>query len=71
MMQHRNYKCPKCNNRTFVTDTIATTGGGLSKFFDLQNRKFIAVSCGNCGYTELYKGNKSSTIENIFDLFTT
>ncbi|WP_083262494.1 zinc ribbon domain-containing protein [Roseivirga sp. 4D4] len=70
-MEHRNYKCSKCNNRTFETDTIATTGSGFSKFFDLQNRKFMTVSCGNCGYTELYKGGKSSTITNIFDLFTT
>jgi len=70
-MEHRNYKCPKCNNRTFETDTIATTGSGFSKFFDLQNRKFMTVSCSNCGYTELYKGSKSSTITNIFDLFTT
>lgn len=70
-MQHRNYKCPKCDNRSYETDTIATTGSGLSKIFDLQNRKFTTVSCGRCGYTEMYKGNKSSTIENIFDLFTT
>ena len=70
-MQHRNYRCPKCNNRTFETDTIATTGSGWSKIFDLQNRKFTTVSCSHCGYTELYRGSKSSTIENIFDLFTT
>lgn len=70
-MEHRNYKCPKCNNRSFSTDRIATTGGGLSKIFDLQNRKFTTVSCNNCGYTEIYKTTKASTIENILDLFTT
>lgn len=70
-MQHQNYKCPKCNNRSFETDTISTTGAGLSRFFDLQNRKFTAVSCNGCGYTEFYKGNRASTISNIFDLFTT
>lgn len=70
-MEHRNYKCPKCSNRSYETDRISTTGSGLSKIFDLQNRKFTAVSCTRCGFTEMYKGNKASTIENIFDLFTT
>ena len=70
-MEHRNYKCPKCSNRTFEKDSIATTGSGWSKIFDLQNRKFTTVSCGKCGYTELYKTGSARTIENIFDLFTT
>ena len=69
-MEHKNYKCPKCGNRTFEKDTIATTGSGLSKFFDLQNRKFAAISCSNCGYTELFKTEKAKSIENLFDLFT-
>ncbi|MCO6357505.1 hypothetical protein BXY85_2856 [Roseivirga pacifica] len=69
-MQHQNYTCTKCGNRAFDTDTISTTGTGLSRFFDLQNRRFTAVSCRNCGYTEFYKGDKASTISTIFDFFT-
>ena len=26
-----------------------------AKMFDVQNKKFITVSCTKCGYTELYK----------------
>lgn len=60
------YVCPKCGSSEYVTDTIQTTGGNLSKFFDVQNKKFLAVSCANCGYTELYRED-SSMASNIFD----
>ena len=70
-MEHRNWKCPKCENRSFETDTIATTGSGFSRFFDLQNRKFATLSCIRCGYTELYQMRKAGTLSNILDLFTT
>ena len=70
-MEHSNYKCPKCNNRQFETDVMSTTGGGLSRIFDIQSRRYTTVSCTNCGYTEIYKKQRGSTLENIFDLFTT
>jgi len=63
------WQCPKCDCRDYDTDTIATTGSGFSKIFDMQNRKFTAVTCTNCTYTEFYRG-KTSTLGNIFDLFT-
>ena len=25
------------------------------KFFDVQNKKFVTISCCQCGYTELYR----------------
>lgn len=65
----KNWKCPKCDCRDFDTDTIATTGSGWSKIFDMQNRKFTAVICTNCTYTEFYR-SKTSTLGNVFDLFT-
>ena len=61
--------CPKCQCREYDVDTIATTGSGWSKIFDMQNRKFTAVTCVNCTYTEFYRG-KTSTLSNVFDLFT-
>jgi predicted nucleic-acid-binding Zn-ribbon protein len=70
-MQHSNWECPKCKHRDFETDQFAATGGGLTKIFDIQNKKFTTVSCMNCRYTEIYKGGKSGTLENILDLFTT
>lgn len=66
---HKEWSCPKCGNRTYETDEIRTTGSGLSKIFDVQNRAFTTVSCTRCRFTELYK-TESSTLGNIFDLFT-
>lgn len=39
----------------------------MSKIFDVRNKKFITISCENCGYTELYKA-ESSLGESILDL---
>ena len=53
--------CPKCGHRE-------TTGGGLSKMFDIQTNRFQVVSCTNCGYSELYRdvGDGASDIVDIF-----
>lgn len=63
------YQCPKCQNDQYETDEISTTGGGLSKIFDVQNKKFTTVTCTECRYTELYQAD-SSTLGNILDFFT-
>ena len=68
-MERSTWECPKCRNTEYETDTMAATGGGLTKIFDIQNKKFTLVTCTNCRYTELYKGT-SSTLGNILDLFT-
>lgn len=62
------YECAKCGNRDYDTDEITTTGSTFSKFFNVQNRKFTAVSCTRCNYTEFYKGD-TSTLGNIIDFF--
>ena len=67
-MQHQNWTCLKCENRYFEQGKMATTAGGLSKFFNVQNRKFTTVTCTRCKYTEIYQTD-SSTIENILDFF--
>ncbi len=64
-----NWECPKCGCKQYDTDKIATTGSGLSKIFDVQNRKFTAVICTNCTYTEFYR-SETNTLGNVFDLFT-
>ena len=53
------YVCPKCGNRTYETDQFQATGGNFAKIFDIQNKKFVTVSCTHCGYTELYKAQTS------------
>ncbi len=68
-MNKVNYTCPKCNHRKAEIDTIRTTGNGFSRFFDIQNRKFTAVTCTNCGYTELYR-MKTGSGGNVLDFLT-
>jgi predicted nucleic-acid-binding Zn-ribbon protein len=58
--------CPKCGIEETETDEIATSGTGLTKLFDVQNRTFVVVSCANCGYSELYKGQSTG---NAIDFF--
>lgn len=58
--------CPKCGHEDAEVDTIATTGTGLSKLFDLQNRRFSVVSCINCGYSEFYRDSDADTIVDFF-----
>ena len=54
-MKKRDYVCPKCGCEKYESDQLQATGGTLAKMFDVQNKKFITISCRDCGYTELYK----------------
>ena len=65
-MNSQTWTCSKCNGTSHEEDTVAITGSGFSKFFNVQNRKFLAVTCSNCQYTELYKG-KMKGWENVID----
>lgn len=58
------FVCAKCKHHGGEARRIATTGTGLSKLLDIQHNQYIVVSCGNCGYTEMYnprvlEGNRS------------
>ena len=65
-MQHDNWQCPKCQNKKFETDHFAATGGGFTKFLNVQNKKFATVSCTECKYTEIYKAD-TSALGKLFD----
>ncbi|MCP4144069.1 MAG: GTP-binding protein [bacterium] len=68
-MEHKIWVCPKCDNHGYETGQFAATGGGLSKIFDVQSKKFSTVTCTKCKFTEIYQA-ETSTLGNIFDLFT-
>lgn len=67
--QSLNYKCPKCNNKTYKIGQVRATGSLLTKIFDIQNQKFTTVTCERCTYTEFFKA-PTSAISNIFDFFS-
>lgn len=62
-----HYVCPKCGCTRFEHDQFQATGGNLARLLDVQNKKFITVSCAQCGYTELYR-TQTSTGWNILDV---
>lgn len=65
-MERQQYVCAKCGNHSYESDQFQATGGNFAKLFDVQNKKFITISCTRCGYTELYKA-ESSTGWNVLD----
>ena len=67
-MERLNYTCPKCSNATCEAGEFRASGGGISAFFDLQNKRFSTVTCTRCRYTEIYQTELSS-LSKILDLF--
>ncbi|SCB83289.1 hypothetical protein GA0061078_0614 [Bifidobacterium bohemicum] len=58
--------CAKCGNQRYVSDQFQATGGDFAKLFNVQNKKFITISCTNCGYTELYRSETTAGM-NVLD----
>lgn len=65
-MTQRQFECVKCGCTEYEADQFQATGGNFAKIFDIQNKRFITVSCVRCGYTELYKDNHDDG-SNILD----
>ena len=65
-MEKQQYVCEKCGNMHYVSDQFQATGGHFAKIFDVQNKKFITISCTQCGYTELYRSQTSGGM-NVLD----
>ena len=63
------FACDKCGHKQYEVGEIRTTGGFWSKIFNVQNRKFTSVTCGQCRYTELFQV-ESSKLGNVFDFVT-
>ena len=64
-MEKKQYVCPKCGCTSYESDQFQATGGNFAKLFDVQNKRFITVTCSNCGYTELYKKPEDSAMDII------
>lgn len=68
MVPDTDHSCPKCGHTEPDVGTISTTGGGLSKLFDVQTNSFEVVSCTNCGYSELHRDTTSAG-SDVVDVF--
>lgn len=68
-MEKKPYTCIKCGYPAFESDQFQATGGNFAKVFDIQNKKFVTISCARCGYTELYK-QQTEDGWNVLDFFS-
>jgi len=66
----KHFSCAKCSGWEYEVDEIRTTGAGFTKYFNIQNRRFTALTCKRCGYTEFYKAGRSGGASNILDFLT-
>lgn len=65
-MEQKQYVCPKCGCQSYSSDQFQATGGNLAKIFDVQNKRFITISCNRCGFTELYRAQTDDGM-NVLD----
>ncbi len=61
------FSCGKCGHSQFEVDEIRATGK-ISRFLNIQNKKFTAIICAGCSHTELYRGDTSG-LANVLDFF--
>jgi predicted nucleic-acid-binding Zn-ribbon protein len=51
----RDFVCPKCHGHGAVAQDVSLKRGGVvSSMLPLSPTRYLAVSCGLCGYTEFY-----------------
>lgn len=66
--QHElDFTCAKCGGVEYEVLDVSTASGMLSRMVNFQNRRFSAVVCERCKYTELYQA-ESGKLRNIADL---
>ncbi|MGX7060089.1 zinc ribbon domain-containing protein [Vagococcus humatus] len=65
-MEKKQYICDKCGCEHYISDQFQATGGNFAKIFDVQNKKFLTISCKRCGFTELYRAETESGM-NVLD----
>lgn len=58
--------CDKCGHTDPAVGEIAVTGEGFPEVLEVQNRRFRAVSCPRCGYTEFYAGLGRDQASELF-----
>ena len=62
------FSCGKCGFAEYDVLTVSTASGIWSRIFNFQHRKFSAVTCRRCSFTEFYKAD-ATALANVFDLF--
>ena len=49
--------------------SITVQAISIQELFNIQNQKFTTITCSQCQYTEIYRGD-SNAVTNVLDFFT-
>ncbi|MEF8815133.1 MAG: zinc ribbon domain-containing protein [Halovenus sp.] len=58
--------CEKCGHTDPAVEDVAMTSNDMARALDVESRRFKAVSCTRCGYTEYYKGRRPQEARDLF-----
>ena len=58
--------CEKCGHADVDVQDVAASSDGFARLLDVQSRRFRAVSCARCGYTEFYRGRRPNEAAALF-----
>jgi predicted nucleic-acid-binding Zn-ribbon protein len=61
------FKCSKCGCTSYTQGQSLTSGGFLSKILNIQTRKFVTITCNDCGFSEFYE-RYQNPIANVVDI---
>lgn len=66
--QHGDYQCVKCGCEGYEASELYAAQSRFESVMEIESGKFVTVSCVDCGYTELYKRQASSS-GTLLDFF--
>lgn len=51
----RDFVCPKCHGHGAIVQEVSIGRGVVASMLPMGPSRYLAVSCGLCGYTEFYQ----------------
>ena len=61
------FVCEKCGTTDYSTSEIRTCSGVVAKILNVQNRRFLTVTCEGCGHTQMWE-TVQSVLANLADV---
>ncbi|EFC48002.1 predicted protein [Naegleria gruberi] len=65
--QKVRFVCEKCKGSEYRLGEVRSCGSLMAKIFNVQNRRFITVTCSTCGHTQFFESTQSA-LANILDI---
>lgn len=59
----KNFTCPKCRGKSFVCEEATLCSMSKRLLLRAHDSKYILVTCGLCGFTEIYSTKVLASIK--------